>query len=150
MNKDYGFIRVAACIPETAVAQPRKNAERIKSLIDKAVAKDTSLIVFPELSITGYTCADLFTQELLISGAESAVREIADHIKGKECTVVVGAPVSLHGCLYNCGVVLRDGKVLGIVPKTYLPAYSEFYESRWFKSGGDFLGDEASTAFYAG
>ena len=150
MNKDYGFIRVAACVPETAVAQPRKNAERIKSLIDRAVAKDTSLIVFPELSITGYTCADLFTQELLISGAESAVRDIADHIRGKNCTVVVGAPVSLHGCLYNCGVVLRDGKVLGIVPKTYLPAYSEFYESRWFKTGGDFLGDDSSTAFYAG
>ena len=150
MKKDYGFIRVAACVPETAVAEPRKNAGRIKALIDKAMEKDSSLVVFPELSITGYTCADLFSQELLISEAEEAVRDLAAYIEGKSCTVVVGAPVRVDGCLYNCGVVIRDGKVRGIVPKTYLPAYAEFYESRWFKTGGDFLGEDRATTVYAG
>ncbi|MGN0191747.1 MAG: nitrilase-related carbon-nitrogen hydrolase, partial [Candidatus Cryptobacteroides sp.] len=150
MDKDYGFIRVAACVPEASIAEPKRNADRIKDLIDKATERQTSLIVFPELCITGYTCADLFTQDLLIGGAEEAVREIAAHLQGRQCTVVVGAPVRVDGCLYNCAVVLRDGKVLGIVPKTYLPAYAEFYESRWFKSGEDFLGEDNAVTEYAG
>ena len=107
--------------------------------IDKAEERKASLIVFPELSVTGYTCLDLFGQSLLLTASEEAVKKIATHTRGKHATVVVGAPVRYRGRLYNCAIVIRNGGIKGIVPKIYLPTYAEFDEGRWFASGSDFL-----------
>ena len=137
--KDYGFLRVAAAVPVVSLADPATNAERICSLIDEAFVKRVSLAVFPELCVTGYSCGDLFGQQFLIEEAEKAVVRIMEFTRGKDITVVVGAPVRFNDRLYNCAVVLRNGNIKGIVPKTYLPSYNEFYESRWFSSGSDFL-----------
>ena len=108
--------------------------------MDQAAERKVSLLAFPELSVTGYTCADLFGQELLISSAERAVARIAEHSAGKCPTVVVGAPVRACGHLYNCAVVISGGRICGIVPKVHLPNYNEFYDCRHFASGEDFLG----------
>ena len=138
--EDYGFIRVAAAVPLVRLADPAGNAEEICRLMDQAAERKVSLLAFPELSVTGYTCADLFGQELLISSAERAVARIAEHSAGKCPTVVVGAPVRACGHLYNCAVVISGGRICGIVPKVHLPNYNEFYDCRHFASGEDFLG----------
>ena len=144
--KDYGFLRVAAAVPVVKVADTDINADRICELIGEASSKGVSLVVFPELSVTGYTCGDLFGQQLLIRGAERAVRRIMSFTRGKSITAVVGAPVRFSDRLYNCAIVIRNGNIKGIVPKTYLPTYNEYYESRWFSSGSDFLSGQSSTA----
>ena len=149
ISKDFGFVRVAAAVPVVSVANPRKNVERICGLIDKAEKSQVSIVTFPELSVTGYTCADLFGQELLITEAENAVAKIAAHSVGKNVAAVVGAPVGLDGRLYNCAIVIKSGKIHGIVPKTYLPNYNEFYECRWFSSGSRFIKNPAEFT-YAG
>ena len=136
---DYGFFRVAAAVPRVKVADVGFNRDSICKLIDKAEEEASSLVVFPELSVTGYTCLDMFAQDLLLSSAEDAVGKIAWHTRGKHVTVVVGAPVRFRGRLYNCAVVIRNGGIKGIVPKIYLPTYAEFDEGRWFASGSDFL-----------
>ena len=137
--KNYGLIRVAAATPVVKVADPEANAKAIISMIDDAEENKVSILVFPELSVSGYTCGDLFGSKSLAEGSEKAVRAVMDHTRGLEITVVVGAPVRCHDRLYNCAVVIRNGLVKGIVPKIYLPTYNEFYESRWFASGSDFL-----------
>ncbi|MBR6346257.1 MAG: NAD(+) synthase [Bacteroidales bacterium] len=137
--KNYGYIRTAAASPRVKVADVAFNRDECERLIDEAVEKQVSLLVFPELSVTGYTCADLFGTNLLIDSAEEAVAHIAEHTRGLTATVVVGAPVRYHGKLYNCAVVIRNGQIKGIVPKIYLPSYNEFYEPRWFSPGSDFL-----------
>lgn len=137
--KDYGFLRVAAAVPVVKVADTETNTENICTLISEAFGKKVSLIVFPELCVTGYTCGDLFGQDLLIEAAEKGVRKIMDHTRGMDITAVVGAPVRFQDRLYNCAVVIRNGNIKGIVPKIYLPSYNEYYESRWFSSGSDFL-----------
>ena len=136
---DYGFFRVAAAVPRVQIADVEFNSDSIIRLIDKAEERKASLVVFPELSVTGYTCLDLFGQSLLLTASEEAVKKIADHTRGKHATVVVGAPVRYRGRLYNCAVVIRNGGIKGIVPKIYLPTYAEFDEGRWFASGSDFL-----------
>ncbi|MBR1574061.1 MAG: NAD(+) synthase, partial [Bacteroidales bacterium] len=104
-------------------------------LLGLAEEDGVSLLVFPELCVTGYTCGDLFGQQLLLDGAEKAVAGICEITRGKPLAVVLGVPVRQGGRLYNCAVVVRDGKVCGIVPKLHIPNYNEFYESRWFASG---------------
>ena len=136
---DYGFFRVAAAVPRVKVADVGFNKEAICRLINKVEAEGTSLVVFPELSITGYTCMDLFGQDLLLNKSDEAVGQICWHTRGKHVTVVLGAPVRFRGRLYNSAVVIRNGGIKGIVPKIYLPTYAEFDESRWFASGSDFL-----------
>ena len=136
---DYGFFRVAAAVPKVKVADIDFNREAICRMIDKAEAEDASLVVFPELSVTGYTCMDMFGQNILLTKSDEAVGKIVWHTRGKHVTVVIGAPVRLRGRLYNCAVVIRNGGIKGIVPKIYLPTYAEFDESRWFASGSDFL-----------
>ena len=133
--KNYGYFRVAAAVPEVRVADTRFNTEEICRLTSEAFDKKVSLVAFPELSITGYTCGDLFHQERLSASAEECVRKIAELSRGKATSVLVGAPVRHNGRLYNCAVVIRNGNIKGIVPKTYIPAH----ESRWFASGTDFL-----------
>ena len=135
--EDFGFIRVAAATPKVKVADVDFNAGEICSLVDKAGDDGVSIIVFPELCVTGYTCADLFGQTALIQGAERGVEGIIGFTRGKSVTVVVGTPVSHRGRLYNCAAVIRDGTLYGLVPKVHIPTYNEFYEGRWFASGED-------------
>ena len=138
-NKDFGFIRAAAAVPTVKVADLQHNTKEICELAGKAFSNEASIVVFPELCITGYTCGDLFTQNLLIRGAEESVARIIEFSRGKDIVIVVGTPVSFRGRLYNCAAVIRNGNLKGLVPKIYLPNYNEFYEARWFASGSDFL-----------
>ena len=142
--KNLGLFRVAACVPRVKVADVSHNCETICRMISKAEESKPSLIVIPELSVTGNTCLDMFSQNLLLEKAEEAVGKIAEHTRGKNATVVTGAPVRFRGRLYNCAIVIRNGGIKGIVPKMYLPTYAEFDESRWFASGSDFLSEKNS------
>ncbi len=128
----YGFIKVCAATVKIRVADVKFNTERIISAMREASAEGSQLTVFPELSVTGYTCGDLFNQRTLIDAALGAVCDIAEASRGISSLVVVGAPVLKGGRLYNCAVVIHDGVVLGVVPKTFLPSYGEFYERRHF------------------
>ncbi len=136
-----GFVKVAALTSEIKVADCDFNASAIISLLSEAEKEKVALAVFPELCITGYTAGDLFYSDTLIGGAEKALKKIADYSRGKKALVFVGLPVRKDGALYNCAVALSDGKILGAVPKTHLPAYNEFYEKRWFASGSDIAGE---------
>ncbi len=135
---NYGFFRVAAASLKLKVANPSYNKEEIKKAIDKAVSEDVRLLVTPELSITGYTCADLFFTKALQQSAGEALKDIVEYSKGKNIAVVVGLPVAFYNSLYNCAVVLMNGGILGIVPKMHIANYNEFYEKRWFASGKQF------------
>jgi NAD+ synthase (glutamine-hydrolysing) len=137
--EDYGLFRVAAAVPRVKVADVDHNTKTICRMIDQAEARQASLVVFPELSVTAYTCADLFGQDLLLRKAEEGVAKIMAWTRGKAVTVIVGTPVQYCGKLYNCAAVIRNGGLKGLVPKIYLPTYGEFYEARWFSSGSDFL-----------
>ena len=123
--KNYGFIRVAAATIPTKVASPLSNAETIIRQIEEAQDKSVSLIVFPELCISGYSCGDLFSQRLLLDRCEEVVARIAGLSYEKNMAIVVGAPVPHNGRLYNCAVIIKDGEVKGIVPKTYIPGHGE-------------------------
>ena len=137
--KNYGFIRTAAAVPAARVADVTYNTAEICRLAGEAFEKEVSLIAFPELSITGYSCGDLFGQSLLVKGAEDGVKKIVEYSRGKALTIVIGAPVSYRCRLYSCAVVIRNGNIKGIVPKTYITAE----EGRIFSSGTDFLSQEA-------
>lgn len=144
---DFGFVRVAAVVPRVKVADVDANIAEICRLAEDAERQEVSIAVFPELSVTGYTCADLFGQQLLIGKAEEGIKQLKSFSRGKELTMVVGVPVRVAGNLYNCAAVIHNGKLSGLVPKIHLPGYNEFYESRWFSSGADFLYDtERATA----
>ena len=136
----YGFVRCASAVPKLKVADCKYNTGEIIKLINAASQKDVELLVFPELCITGYTCADLFFQSSLINTAEECLSMIAEATKNKNTVVVVGLPVNIGNSLYNCSVAVYDGDILGAVPKTYIPNYGEYYEKRWFKSGKDLKG----------
>lgn len=129
-----GFIKVAAGSPRIAVADVEANAAQIRALIQRADAAAANLLVLPELCLTGYTCGDLFYSELLLEAARDALCSIADFTRGKAPLVVLGVPLMANGKLYNCAAVLHDGQILGVVPKSYLPNGSEFYEKRQFTS----------------
>lgn len=144
---DFGFVRVAAVVPRVKVADVNANIAEICRLAEDAERQEVSIAVFPELSVTGYTCADLFGQQLLIGKAEEGIKQLKSFSRGKKLTMVVGVPVRVAGNLYNCAAVIHNGKLSGLVPKIHLPGYNEFYESRWFSSGADFLYDtERATA----
>ena len=130
----YGFVRCASAVPKLKVADCKYNTGEIIKLINAASQKDVELLVFPELCITGYTCADLFFQSSLINAAEDCLSMIAEATKNKNTVVVVGLPVNIGNSLYNCSVAVYDGDILGAVPKTYIPNYGEYYEKRWFKT----------------
>lgn len=130
-----GFIKVAAATPALRVADCAFNAAEIVKQARKAAQKGASLVAFPELSLTGYTCGDLFLQESLLRGALDALETVQEQTKDLALVLIVGLPLRLHGKLYNCAAVLCRGAVLGFVPKQYLPNYSEFYELRHFSSG---------------
>ena len=138
---NYGFIKVASGVPEVHVAYPKQNVQEIESLMIQAEGHGVELIVFPELSLTGYTCGDLFGQQLLIDEAELALINLMNFSRSLDIITIVGLPVAWRGSLLNCAAVVQKGKILGIVPKTYLPNYREFYEQRWFTSAAELPAD---------
>ena len=140
-------MKVAAAVPTVKVADCRYNAEQIIELTRQAAEWQAEAVVFPELSVTGYTCGDLFGQSTLLAAAEEAVATIVEATEDMQLTVIIGAPVAVGDRLYNCAVVAAGGEIIGIVPKINLPTYSEFYESRWFASGA---GTEKSSIRYCG
>ena len=133
----HGFITVAAAIPSVKVADCDYNEKQLESLIAQAEGKGVEIIVFPELCITGYTCQDLFGQQLLLEEAEKAVLKLLDFTRSLDIIAIVGLPVVCGDLLLNCAAVIQKGDLLGLIPKTYLPNYSEFYEKRWFASAQD-------------
>ena len=140
----YGFIKVAAGVPVVKVADVEYNVQQIESLIAQAEGKGVEIIVFPELCITGYSCQDLFREQLLLDKAEEGLMLLLDFTRKLDIISIVGLPVVVNGLLYNCAAVIQRGTILGIVPKTYLPNYGEFYEKRWFASAQDL----SPTEFY--
>ena len=135
MKKNFGFVRVATAIPSVKVADCTYNALRIESLINDAAQRKASLVVFPELSLTGYTCADLFGQPILLRAAEKELMRITSATRELPVAVIVGLPVAVDNRLYNCAAVINKGNILGVVPKTYIPNAEEYYEGRWFAPG---------------
>ncbi|MCH5316564.1 MAG: NAD(+) synthase [Eubacterium sp.] len=132
---NYGFLRVAAASLKLKVANPSYNKEEIKKAIDKALEEQVRILVTPELSITGYTCADLFFTKALQNAAEAALDDIIEYTKGKNIVVIVGAPYKCENKLFNCAFTIYDGEVKLITPKKNIANYNEFYEKRWFVSG---------------
>ena len=130
-----GFIKVAAATPKIKVADPAYNTEEILKIIDETEKNGASILVFSELTISGYTCGDLFLQQPLLTECRNQLLRIVKATENKSMLVVVGCPIVIKQKLYNCAVVISDGSILGIVPKTHLPNYSEFYELRHFTSG---------------
>ena len=133
----FDYIRVSCCVPDIAVADVAGNAGKIGTQMRKAAEQGTSIAVFPELCLTGYTCQDLFFQQTLLDDCGSAAQELAALSGELQITAVIGMPVSVNGQIYNCAVVLDRGTVAGIVPKHFLPNYGEYYEKRWFSSAED-------------
>jgi len=131
---ELGLIRIGVASPELRVADVEFNTLALIKAIDDAALQECYFLLFPELCITGYTCADLFFQSTLHSAVLKSLETIAGHTAKTHLTAVVGAPVADGGKIFNCAVFISDGKILGIVPKTYLPNYAEFYEERWFSS----------------
>lgn len=129
-----GFVRVAAAIPELRVADCSFNVEKIIELIGQAESEKVQVVCFPELSVTGYTCSDLFFQQQLLNDAEQALNQLKTATFTTSAAVIVGCPIRMGNQLFNTAVVLQGGKILGIVPKTHLPNNNEFYEKRWFSS----------------
>ncbi|GAB1415862.1 NAD(+) synthase [Paludibacter sp.] len=133
----YGFVKVAAAIPSLKVADCRFNVESIIELIEKAEKEEVEIICFPELSLTGYTCGDLFFQLQLQKNAENALNDLVASSFSKKIAIIAGLPLRVQNQLFNVGVVIQSGKILGAVPKSYLPNSNEFSEKRWFTSGLD-------------
>ena len=135
MDTNLGFVRVAAAVPTLRVADCKYNAEQIRLQIDEAIAEGVEVVCFPELSLTGYTCADLFFTQALQQSAMRELESLCDYTRGKAIIVLVGAPLKVDNDLFNCAFVMTDGEVMGVVPKVNLPNTGEFYEKRWFTSG---------------
>lgn len=131
---DFGFLKIGAFSPRTCVANPKQNAIYTLDALRYAQEEGVQVAVLPELCLSGYTCGDLFGQDVLLDSCEQALLGLAEQTKGFSTVIVIGIPLRVDGFLYNCAAVLHRGKILGFVPKTYLPNYQEFYEKRWFVS----------------
>lgn len=132
-----GFVKVAAAIPAVKVGDTQYNADETIRMAVEAEKAGAEVVVFPELGLTGYTCQDLFRSRLLLDEAEDALAKVKNETAKLSIVIIVGMPIELNGCLLNCAVVVQQGKTVGIVPKTHLPNYNEFYEKRWFVSAND-------------
>ena len=141
------FIKVGAACPITNVADVDFNVAEIKKCIDNAVDNDVKVLVFPELCITSYSCADLFNQEILLKKSEAGLKSLCSYSKNKDILLIVGAPFEDNDVLYNSAYVIFDGVILGIVPKSYIPNNSEFYEKRWFSSGFNINSKKVNLSF---
>ncbi len=138
--ENYGFVKVGAVVPKIEVANCRYNIDSIYELIVKAEKDKVAVLTFPELCVTGYTCADLFFQATLIEECEKSIAELLEKTKDIDMLITIGAPVKATYKLYNCAIAIYKGKILCIIPKTFIPNYGEFYEKRWFSPA-----DELST-----
>jgi NAD+ synthase (glutamine-hydrolysing) len=130
--REYGYLRVGAAVPEIKIADPEFNREVIFKMIKEAEEKGIKVLTFPELSITGYSCGDLFNQDILLDAAERELEKLIVHSRLIDMFIIVGMPVRVKNELYNCGVAFYKGTIYGVVPKVSIPNYSEFYEKRWF------------------
>ena len=146
--KEFGFVRVGAISNRLFLADPIKNAEELTKMIKKASEKNIQIVTTPELSITGYTCGDLFLQRTLEQKALEALEYILEKTKDLSIISIIGMPLRSDNQLFNVAVVIEKGKILGIVPKTYIPNYEEFYEKRWFSSSKDLISHEISILGY--
>ena len=151
---NYGFIKVASAVPSVKVADCKYNVEQIEQQIILAEGQGVEIIVFPELSLTGYTCQDLFRQNLLLETTESAMLMLLDFTRQLNIISIVGLPITVGDLLLNCAAIIQKGQILGIVAKEYLPNYNEFYEKRWFASVQDlrttelrFAGNQINLSF---
>lgn len=151
---NYGFIKVASAVPSAKVADCKYNVEQIEQQIILAEGQGVEIIVFPELSLTGYTCQDLFRQNLLLETTESAMLMLLDFTRQLNIISIVGLPIAVGDLLLNCAAIIQKGQILGIVAKEYLPNYNEFYEKRWFASVQDlrttelrFAGNQINLSF---
>ena len=140
--KEYGYVRVGAMVNKLSLANPIKNAEEIIKQIKEAVKLNTSIVTTPELSLTGYTCGDLFLQDQLLEDSKKALQKVLEETKELDIISILGMPIKQDNQLFNCAVVIQKGKILGIVPKTYIPNCQEFYEARWFSSSKDLKNNE--------
>ncbi|MFN2288169.1 MAG: NAD(+) synthase [Chromatocurvus sp.] len=138
----HDFLRVAVCIPRVEVANPHHNTDRTLAMAREASAIHAAVALFPELGISAYSCDDLFQQEALLDACVEGLARIVEESRGLEPVLLIGAPLRFEGKLFNCGIVIYRGRILGIVPKTYLPNYQEFYEKRQFVSGREAIGNE--------
>ena len=134
---EYGFIRIGACVPELKVGDVEYNADEIIKNIKYADEKKAKILTFPELCLTGYTCGDLFFQDIVEYETINNLNKILNETKSNNIISIIGLPLKVDNKLYNCAVVISQGKILGIVPKTYIPNYNEFYEKRWFESSNN-------------
>lgn len=131
---NYGFVKVAAAVPRVKIADCKYNAGQLESLIAIADGKGVQIITFPEMCITAYTCGDLFGQQLLLEEAEMGLMQILNNTRQLDIISILGMPIAVNSTVINAAVVIQKRKILGVVPKTYLPNYKEFYEQRWFTS----------------
>lgn len=140
--KELGFIRVGAIVNKLALANPLKNADVIIKEIKKAETLGVSIVTTPELSLTGYTCGDLFLQEQLLEDSIKALEKVLNETKDIDIISILGMPLRHDNQLFNCAAVITKGKILGVIPKTYIPNYQEFYEARWFSSSKELITEE--------
>ena len=130
-----GYVKVAAATPDIRVADTEYNEASIQGIIDNCKEQDVRIAVFPELCLTGYTCGDLFLQDVLLDNAVRSLVRLVTNSRGSDMLCIVGLPLMVSSRLYNVAAVFQDGDILGIVPKANIPNYSEFYESRHFAAG---------------
>lgn len=142
MDKNFEYMRVAAAVPSLKVADPNYNAKEIAAISVRAAEENVRVLVLPELCMTGYTCQDLFSQKTLITECEAALSYLIEETKYLNMLIAVGMPVKTDNQLFNCAVIIKDGKILGVIPKTYIPNYKEFYEKRWFASSTSRISEE--------
>jgi len=141
LNRDLGFLRIAAAVPELRVADVDFNVDAMLDMVKQARSKGVQVLAFPEMSVTGYTIADLVQQQSLLAKAEEGLMRLAECSADCGMLIVAGLPMCIDQKIFNCAAVLNGGQVLAVIPKTYLPSYKEFYENRWFVSSEDACSD---------
>lgn len=145
----YGYVKVAAGVPGVSLADPSTNTTAIQNMMLQAESKGVEILCLPELCITGYTCQDLFAQQTLLDATEASLLKLMEFSRNLKVVTLVGAPILYKGMLFNCAAVIQSGRIMGFVPKTYLPNYKEFYEQRWFASAS-VLPDEGGVIHFMG
>ena len=131
----HGMVRVAACTPRTHVGDPAANLRETLDLVRRGEEQHVDLMLFPELGLSAYAIDDLHLQDALLEGVERAIGELVQASRELSQVFIVGAPLRRSDCLYNCAIAIHGGEILGVVPKSFLPNYREFYENRWFRPG---------------
>src|SRR6186997_2145473 len=141
-----GFVRVAACTPRIELADPASNARESIALMRQGDERHVDLMLFPELGLSAYSIDDLLLQDVVLDAVEAACANLLVASKGLRPVCIFGAPVRRNDRIYNCAIVIAQGSILGVVPKSFLPNYREFYENRWFAAGAGITGLEVAIA----